>query len=279
MSDPATGKRLWLADVVKDSKAPTPIWGFSSSPVIADGVVAVIPGGPNGASVLAYGIDDGQLAWKAGEGTAGYCSVHHIELHGRSLFVALTSDGATALEPATGRSIWHHRWVSEQEMRIAQPMLVEQSKLLIPTGQTLGSRLIDVKVNGEQWETTELWTSKEFKPYFNDYVQHDGHAYGFDNNLFCCIDLANGKRRWKKGRYGHGQVVLFAEQALLLVLGETGDVALLEANPKSHVELAKFQAIEGKTWNHPVVVRDRLFVRNGEQVACYRLPLRSAAKM
>ncbi|MCX7423704.1 MAG: PQQ-like beta-propeller repeat protein [Planctomycetia bacterium] len=272
--DAATGKRLWLADPAADSKAPTPIWGFSGSPLVADGIVSVLPGGPNGASVLGYRLEDGQLAWKAGDGTAGYCSVHLAELFGTPLLIALTNQGVTALEPASGRSVWKHGWVSEQEIRIAQPMLIEKSRLLIPTGQSLGARLIDVTRNEEQWKTSERWTSKEFKPYFSDYVQHASYAYGFDN-LFCCINLTNGKRTWKKGRYGSGQVLLLAEQGLLLVLSETGEVVLLEANPKSHIELAKFPAIEGKTWNHPALVGDLLFVRNGEQIACYRLPLRS----
>lgn len=272
--DAASGKRLWLADTKTDSQAPTPMWGFSSSPLIVDGIVTVLPGGPNGASVLGYRIDDGQLAWKAGEGTAGYCSVHLVEIQGVPQLVALTSQGATALDPSSGRSVWQHAWVSDQEMRIAQPMLVEESRLMIPTGQSLGARLIDVRRNEDQWTTSEVWTSKEFKPYFNDYVQHAGHAYGFDN-LFCCINLTNGKRTWKKGRYGSGQVLLLAEQGLLLVLSETGDIVLLEANPKSHVELAKFPAIEGKTWNHPALVGDQLFVRNAEQIACYRLSLLS----
>jgi outer membrane protein assembly factor BamB len=283
--DAASGKRIWLADTAADSKAPIPIWGFSSSPLIVDGIVSVLPGGPDGASVLGYHIADGQLAWKACEGTAGYCSVHRVELLGRPLLIALTNQGAAALEPATGHSVWQHAWVSEQEMRIAQPMLVDNSRLMIPTGQSLGARLIDVKRlvdanplvdanrSDEKWEISELWTSKEFKPYFNDYVQYGGHAYGFDN-LFCCINLANGKRTWKKGRYGSGQVLLLAEQGLLLVLSETGEVVLLEANPKSHRELAKFSAIEGKTWNHPALVGDLLFVRNGAEIACYRLALK-----
>ena len=276
--DAATGKRLWMADVKGDSKAETPIWGFSGSPLITDGIVAMMPGGPNGASVVGYRIDNGELAWKAGTGVSGYISAHLVEMHGQRLLIALTSDGAMAIEPATGRSLWQHKWVSEQEIRISQPMLVEPSQLLIPTGQTLGSRLIDVKLNGDQWDVSEVWTSRDLKPYFNDYVQHVGHVFGFDGGLFCCIDLATGKRAWKKGRYGHGQALLLAEQGLLLVLSETGEVALLEANPKSHVELAKIPVIEGKTWNHPVLVRDQLFVRNGEQIACFKLALATSSK-
>jgi hypothetical protein len=38
-------------------------------------------------------------------------------------------------------------------------------------------------------------------------------------------------------------------------------------------ELARFQAIEGKTWNHPVLVDDLLLVRNGEEMAAFRLSL------
>lgn len=275
--DAASGKRLWMADIAVDSKAPTPIWGFSGSPQITDDIVSLMPGGPDGASVVGYRIADGQLAWKGGTGISGYISAHLVELHGHKLLIALTGDGATALDPATGHSVWHHHWVSEQEFRISQPMLVDQSRLLIPTGQTFGSRLIDVKRNGDQWETSEVWNSKDLKPYFNDYVQHAGHVFGFDGALFCCVDLATGKRAWKKGRYGNGQVVLLADQGLLLVLSETGEVVLLEANPKSHVELTKFPAIEGKTWNHPVLVGDRLFVRNGEQIACLKLALSSPA--
>ncbi len=275
--DAATGKRLWMADVKADSKAETPNWGFSGSPLIIEDIVTLMPGGSDGASVLGYRVADGELAWKGGTGTSGYISAQLFELHGHKLLISLTGDGATALDPATGRSVWHHSWISEQEFRISQPMLVDQSRLLIPTGQALGSRLINVTLTGDQWETSEVWNSKDLRPYFNDYVQHAGHVFGFDGALFCCVDLTTGKRVWKKGRYGHGQVILLADQGLLLVLSETGDIVLLEANFKSHVELAKIPAIEGKTWNHPVLVRDRLFIRNGEQIACFGLTMSSSA--
>jgi hypothetical protein len=97
------------------------------------------------------------------------------------------------------------------------------------------------------------------------------NAYGFDGSFLACIDLANGKRKWKGGRYGHGQLILLADQDLLLVLSETGELALVEATPDQFRQIARFPVIEGKTWNHPVLVGDVLLARNGQEMVAFRL--------
>ena len=110
---------------------------------------------------------------------------------------------------------------------------------------------------------------------FNDLVMHKGHAFGFDNSILASIDLADGKRKWKGGRYGNGQLVLLSAQDILLVLSEEGELALVGATPDQFKELARVPAIEGKTWNHPVLVGNVLLVRNGEEMAAFRLSLAS----
>ena len=93
---------------------------------------------------------------------------------------------------------------------------------------------------------------------------------GLSDGILECVDLENGRSLWKRGRYEHGQ--LLAVDDLLLVLGEDGQLHLVDANPRAHRELAAIQAVEGRTWNNLCLYGKLLLVRNGTEAACYELP-------
>jgi outer membrane protein assembly factor BamB len=152
-----------------------------------------------------------------------------------------------------------------------QPAVMADGDVLIVASTGSGTRRLAVAHGARGWTVEERWTSLGLKPYFNDFVVHKGHAYGFDGRILTSIDLQDGTRRWKGGRYGSGQLVLLPDQDVLLVLSEEGELALLSATPDKFTELARVPAIKGKTWNHPVLVGDLLLVRNGEEMAAFRL--------
>lgn len=153
-----------------------------------------------------------------------------------------------------------------------QPALIPDGDILI-TSQENGARRLALSHGAAGWSIAERWTSNALKPYFNDFVIHKGYAFGFDGRILSCIDLKDGQRKWKGGRYGNGQLVLLPDQDLLLVLSEEGELALVQATPDQFTELGKLPAIQGKTWNHPVLVGDTLLVRNSEEMAAFRVPL------
>jgi outer membrane protein assembly factor BamB len=270
--DAASGKEVWSRDVAADSGAKVPMWGFSSSPLVQGDVVSVFAGGPDGKAVLGYRAASGELAWAAGEGQFSYCSPHPSRLGGVEQQLICTEKGLTAFAPATGKVLWKHEWELPGGMaRVTQPAAVDGADFLIGTYFGHGTRRVHVEHKGDAWADTEVWTTKAIKPYYNDLVVHKDDLYGFDGALFVCVGLADGKERWKARGYGNGQVLLLADQGLLLVLSEKGEVVLLEATPEKHKVLGRFQAIQGKTWNHPVIAHGRLFVRNGEEAACFQL--------
>jgi outer membrane protein assembly factor BamB len=271
--DAGTGAVAWSRNVATDTGEEVPTWGFSSSPLVAGGVVVVAASG----RLAAYDEATGDSRWLGPTGGAGYSSPHLVALDGVNQILLLRGSRTTSVSPSDGSLLWEHRW--QPGASIVQPALAANGDLLITGADMMGGtgmRRLAVAQAGDGWKVEERWTSSAFKPYFNDYVVHEGHVFGFDASILACIDLEGGQRKWKGGRYGHGQLVLLPEQDLLLVLSEEGELALVRAAPDRFTEVGRFPAIKGKTWNHPVLVGDVLLVRNSEEMAAFRLPVAPA---
>jgi len=267
--DAGTGKVVWSRNVASDTSRKVPDWGFASSPLVVDDMVMVAASG----TLAAYDAATGKPRWVGPQRGGSYSSPQLVTLDGVEQVLLLSPPGAISVAPADGKLLWEHKW---EGGAIVQPGLTADGDVLINamsmTGGS-GMRRIAVAHGTGGWTAEERWTSNGLKPYFNDFVVHEGHAFGFDGSILSCIDLQDGKRQWKGGRYGNGQLVLLADQDLLLVLSEEGELALVGATPDQFTELARFPAIDSKTWNHPVLVRDVLLVRNGEEMAAFRLSL------
>ena len=270
--DAATGAVLWSHDMAAEAKVKIPMWGISSSPLIVDDLVIASASG----AVGGYDFITGQQRWLFPSRGGSYSSPHLTTIDGVRQIVFLAGPGALGLAPDTGALLWEHTWDGGA---IVQPAVTADGDLLINaismTGG-VGTRRLAVAHRGEGWHVEERWTSNGLKPYFNDFVVHKGHAFGFDGSILASIDLQDGKRKWKGGRYGNGQLLLLADQDLLLVLSEEGELALVGATTDQFKELARFPALDAKTWNHPVLVGDILLVRNGEEMAAFRLSLAPA---
>jgi outer membrane protein assembly factor BamB len=245
------------------------MWGFASSPLVVDNVVIIAAAG----TMAAYDLATGSPRWVGPLHGGGYSSPHLSVIDGVPQILLLSAEGATSVAPSDGTVLWEHSWPGGA---IVQPALTPDGDVLINSIATtggVGTRRIAVARGPEGWTVEERWTSNGLKPFFNDFVVHKGHAFGFDGNILACIDLEDGSRKWKGGRYGNGQMVLLPDQDLMLVLSEEGELALVKATPGEFTEVARFPAIEGKTWNHPALVGNLLLVRNGQEMVAFRLAL------
>lgn len=270
--DARNGAVVWSRNAASDTGAKLPGWGFASSPLVAGDTVIVATSGV----LAAYDRATGKPRWQGPAGGAGYSSPQLTTIDGIAQILLLNTTGAISVAPADGTLLWKHEWDGDG---IVQPAVMAGGNILLGSGSGIasgnGTRRVAVKHGDAGWNVEERWTSNSLKPYFNDFVIHKSNAFGFDGSILACIGLDDGKRKWKGGRYGHGQILLLPEQDLLLVLSEEGDLALVKASADQFTEVAKFKAIEGKTWNHPVLVGDQLLVRNGEEMAAFRLTLAS----
>ena len=264
-----SGSVVWSRNLPMDLGTAVPTWGCSSSPLIVDDLVVVAVGG----TLAAYSLTDGQPRWVGPVGGDSYSSPQLATLDGVSQVLLPTTTGTTSVSPATGKALWTQPWNTRLPvLPSVQPAVLDGSTVLIGDNSS-GLRRLAVSRGGTAWTVDERWVSNRLKPYFNDFVVHRGYAYGFDGAILAAVDLANGERKWKGGRYGQGQLVLLPDQDVLLVISEDGDLALVKAVPDGLTEIARVPALSGKTWNHPVLVGDVLLVRNGEEMAAFRLAL------
>lgn len=269
-----TGKPLWQRKILQDAGGDQPAknleWGMSGSPLIAGELVIVNPGGTAGKSVAAYSKLTGEPVWQQGTHPAGYGSPRLETLHGVEQVLVFSGDGLGGHRLTDGQELWFVPWVNDPKVNAAQPIVLGDDSVVFGCGYGVGSARVRLTPQDDgPWKTEQVWKTNRLKPKFNDFVLKDGFLYGLDDGILTCVDVETGKPKWKKGRYNYGQLLLVDD--VILVLSEQGDLALAPATPAVSEELAFFKGAlpEGTTWNHPVLHRGKLLVRNGREAACF----------
>jgi outer membrane protein assembly factor BamB len=267
--DARNGRLLWSKNILSDNGAENIQWAMAASPLVVDDKVVVMPGGKSNRSVVAYHKQTGARVWGALNDEASYTSPMLVNLAGRRQVLVVTARRAAGLAPENGALLWEYPWANSAGINVAQPIVVGPDRVFLSAGYGKGAALVSVSASGGGFAAQKVWENSSMKNKFNSSVYHDGHIYGLDEGILTCVDAATGERRWKGGRYGYGQLVLASGH--LIITSEQGELVLVRATPEQHTEVARFAALEGKTWNVPALADGRLLVRNAEQMACYKL--------
>jgi outer membrane protein assembly factor BamB len=272
--DTASGKLIWTHETLKDNGLPNTYFGKTSSPLLVDDLVVVTGGMSKKSTLLAFRCADGSPAWQSGTDEASFTSPTIVTLDGIRQILSVNASSVTGNDPKDGRVLWEYEWPGKLP-KCAQPVALDGGRIFVSASFNAGCLLLLVKKAPDgRFTAAEIWKNRNLKSEFSNVVARDGFLYGLDDGILACIEVATGERKWKDGRYGHGQVLLVGD--LLLVQTEQGPVALVEADPSGYREVAKLSTLGAKTWNTPALAGDFLLVRNDQEAACYRLPAQVA---
>jgi len=264
-----SGERLWQTKVVSENHE-FPEWGLSCSPLVWNDLVIVTPGGEKGA-VRAYHADSGKPAWVSefhGEGV--YLSPSVMSFLGQEQLITAVSGKIASLDPSSGKTLWERPWkIFLNNAQIAQPLALSNDSFLLSAGYGKGSeRWTATPGSGELYGIDTAWKSKNLKSKFSNPVLKDGFIYGFNENSFTCLDASDGKLKWRGKKYGYGRVLLANDK--LIILGNTGVLSVVEANPVKFVEVYSGQLLgNARCWNGPALIGGYLLARNGQEIACF----------
>lgn len=266
--DASTGRKIWSKNILRENGAGNLQWGMSASPLIVDDKVIVLPGGLSGKSVAAYDRLTGNPVWTALDDKQSYTSPMLVTLAGERQILVVSASRAVGLTVA-GKLLWEYPWSTSYDINSSQPLLVGGDRFLLSAGYGHGAALVRVSKSGDAFSAERVWENTRMKNKFTSSVLHEGYVYGLDESILACIDVETGELKWKGGRYGFGQVVLAGGH--LIVSAEDGDAALVRATPERHDEIARFRALDGKTWNHPAISGGVLLLRNTTEMSAFRL--------
>ncbi|MEM9378526.1 MAG: PQQ-binding-like beta-propeller repeat protein [Planctomycetota bacterium] len=266
--DAATGEVAWRRDLVADMGAVIPMWGASASPLVAGGQVIVYVDGTEGRGLVAFDPETGEERWHLAWNGMNYGSAQPARLAGEDLVLFTHEEGLSAVRAADGEVAWTHLPEGWKTVPMIQPQAVDEDTVLVALGDGTGIARLEIARDGDAWSIEDSWSSNRMRPSFNDFVVHEGHVYGYDQSILTCLELETGERAWRRGRYGFGQLVLLPDADALLIVAESGDLALVSTDPTAQSELGRVELLDGKTWNHPIVVGDRVYARNGETAVC-----------
>jgi len=266
---------LWSIDSRKVFDAPKGYFGVASSPVVDGDRVLVNVGGTKG-GIVAFDAATGKTLWTATNDEPSYSAPVIADINGQHTGVFFTRTGLVAVDPASGRVLYQHRWRARMAASVnAATPIVTGDKIFLSASYGTGAVLLQVANNSVK----PIWSGDEsMSNHYSTSVLKDGYLYGFDGRqefgqTLRCVELATGKVMWNADGFGAGTLLIAGET--LVIMRESGELAFAPASPKPFRFLSRAQLLKGVVRAYPALANGRYYVRNDRQLNAYDLRVAS----
>jgi outer membrane protein assembly factor BamB len=178
---------------------------------------------------------------------------------GRSQILVQTRQELTGVDPDDGRVLWRQAVPSFRGMNILTPTVYGDGVFT----STYKNRSFFYTI-GEQegrFSVREAWNAKS-QGYMSSPVVIGDHAYlHLGNGRLCCIDLRDGRERWRSSSFGK-YWSMAVNGTRILALDERGLLLLIDASPEEFRLLDERRVAEQESWAHLAIAGRQVFVRD-----------------
>ncbi|HKY31188.1 MAG TPA: PQQ-binding-like beta-propeller repeat protein [Candidatus Polarisedimenticolia bacterium] len=259
----ATGKEIWSKDLVAEHGAAAPHYGFTTSPIVVDGVLVVEIGAGAGKTIAGFDPADGRLLWTAGDDTIAYHSPIAATIDGKVQVVAAGKKTILGIDAASGKVIWSHAHEGDNAATGGEtivPVPSGEGRFLL-LNKSDSSAMIQVTRKGEDHAVEQIWSNNSFRGTYVIPVYHEGHLYGMTGRLFTCVDAATGETRWRSREAGDGFPTLVGSH--LVIMTKPGTLLVAEASPEGYKETARLELFPlDQSWSAVSFAGGALYARS-----------------
>ena len=277
-----TGKRIWSHQTKSKFKTSATWHGSVSSPLVTDNAVILLVGGTNASGVMAFAQDDGRILWQATSDKASASSPVLATCGGVLQILVATRSNLLSLDPETGKTNWQlpTRRQSSGNVYAASPIPFGDS-IFLSGWYGLGADLLRVK----DGQPKVVWHKDDVvSTHYANAIIHDNYLYGFHGHAWerggptlRCADLATGKVLWERPQGGSGTIVQCGKN--LLILFDSGELQLVEANPKEFKVKARMQAVGRVTRSYPAIADGFVYIKGPKKLVCVDLRAQTTASL
>jgi outer membrane protein assembly factor BamB len=268
-----TGKVVWKKNLEDDFDGKMMSgWRWTESVLVDGDRLLCTPGGDKG-TVLALDKKSGKPLWRCKELTdpASYSSIMPWEHGGVRQYVQFTGKSVAGIDAETGKLLWRHDRPGKTAV-VTMPVM-KDNMVFVTSAYGIGCTMFEVELSGQGFTTTEAYANKDMMNHHGGVVLVGDHVYGTGGKNLVCMELSSGEVVWEDECVRKGSIA-YAD-GMLIVRGERdGSVALVEASPDGYRERGRFTMpdfTEKQSWPHPVIANGHLFLRDQDNLFCYRL--------
>ncbi len=281
--DLANGKTLWHKNYITDfgqkymgekgDAAGAARHGNAGSPWIDGDHLFALVGG-EGAAVVCFNKDTGDVVWKSQDDMVAYAPPITLQLAGAKQLVVFSAIGVIGLNPADGKLLWRVEVKTKFGRHVTAPLAIGDT--VIVSSHMVGVMGIKITKEGDGFKAEKIWANKEAAINFASPVAVGDHIYGVGTaSKLICLDAAKGEVAWDQtgcllndASHAHASMLVLGKN--ILALTDLGELLLFQANPKEFKEISRVKVC-GTTWCNPPYVDGRLYVRDGKELQCLDL--------
>lgn len=284
----ADGKEVWRKNFNKDFGGKSGGWNYTESPLIDGDSLICTPGGKDN-TVVALNKATGATVWACPlDQTAGYSSIVISTIGNDKFYVQLLSNELVGIEAKTGKVAWKYgndpAKFKSNTANIPTPIPFND-KVYAAAGYGRGAGLVQLTKSAKGINANEVYFSKDLTNKHGGVIKIGDFIFSDrdDSGNPQCAEVATGKVLWKRPKpenreAGKGSASMVFADGHLYIRYDNGVVALVEASPKGYVEKGSFKIpnSDKNSWNHPVVIGGKLYLKEKDTLWCYDVSAKGA---